>query len=170
VSSALVFRRATEADIPTLRTLAERIWCAYYPAIIGAAQVEYMLARMYAEEVIRREIAEGVVWELALLGEDAAGFLSVAHEPDGRAKLNKLYLLPELHGRGHGQALIERACAVARDLCASELWLQVNKNNARALRAYERAGFRRTGDAVFDIGGGFVMDDYLLARALAGGA
>lgn len=160
----IVFRRATAADVPLLRDLAERIWRAYYPAIIGVAQVEYMLGWMYSAETIERELGEGVVWEVATLDAEAVGFLSVT--PEAHAKLNKLYLLPELHGRGLGAAMIERACAVARELGASELFLQVNKRNERAIRAYERAGFHRVKEAVFDIGGGFVMDDYVLARTL----
>lgn len=158
------FRRANVADVPLLRDLAQRIWREYYPAIIGTEQVEYMLGRMYSPETIERELDEGVLWEVAMLDADAVGFLSVT--PGAHAKLNKLYLLPELHGRGYGAAMIEHACAVARDGGATALHLQVNKRNERALRAYERAGFRRVKEAVFDIGGGFVMDDYVLARAL----
>lgn len=164
----IAFRRAASADVPLLRDLAQRIWREYYPPIIGSEQVEYMLAKMYAAEQIERELRDGVVWELALLGGEAAGFLSVAIEPGRSAKLNKLYLLPDLHGRGFGAAMIERALSLARDAGAAELWLQVNKRNDRALRAYERTGFARVQEAVFDIGGGFVMDDYVLARALEG--
>jgi len=162
----IAFRRATAADVPLLRELAEKIWRDYYPAIIGVEQVEYMLGWMYAEETMTQELAEGVVWEIASLDAQPAGFLSVTSAADGHAKLNKLYLLPELHGLGLGRAMIERACEVARGLGASELFLQVNKRNERALRAYERANFRRVREAVFDIGGGFVMDDYVLARTL----
>jgi RimJ/RimL family protein N-acetyltransferase len=43
----------------------------------------------------------------------------------------------------------------------------VNKANVRAQRAYEQFGFRRIEDAVFDIGGGYVMDDYIMARRVA---
>lgn len=162
----IAFRRAVEDDVPTLRALAERIWWEYYPPLIGTAQVEYMLGRMYAEETIRHELHEGVVWELVLNEAEPIGFYAVTAVADGSAKLNKLYLLPELHGHGRGQAMIERACATARHLGARELLLQVNKGNERALRAYERNGFRRVQEAVFDIGGGFVMDDYVLSRTL----
>ncbi len=123
-----------------------------------------MLEKMYAEESIRRELAEGVHWELAVVDDAPAGFLSIMQEAGGRAKLNKLYLVPELHRRGLGQKLIGRACEVALDLGASELWLQVNKRNERAIQAYRRAGFRVEKEAVFDIGSGFVMDDFIMLR------
>jgi ribosomal protein S18 acetylase RimI-like enzyme len=165
-NDALTFRRADAADIPRLRTLAEEIWRAVYPPIIGAVQVEYMLARMYAAETIARELAAGVVWEIAELGGAAAGFLAVSLEEGARAKLHKLYLQPAWHGAGHGQGMIARAEALALALGARELFLQVNKQNTRALRAYERAGFRVEREAVFSIGSGFVMDDYILAKTL----
>jgi ribosomal protein S18 acetylase RimI-like enzyme len=158
------FRRAAEGDIPMLRQLAERIWRDYYPSIIGQAQVDYMLPRMYAKGVIRKEIAEGVVWELAFSRNDVVGFLSIGLDSSGRAKLHKLYLETSAHGRGFGQQLIDRAIEISRQLGATGIWLQVNKQNIRAIRAYERAGFHRESEAVFDIGGGFVMDDYIMAR------
>ena len=46
------------------------------------------------------------------------------------------------------------------------LILNVNRYNTGAVRAYERCGFviRESGD--FPIGNGFVMEDYIMARAL----
>lgn len=162
----LEFRRATEVDIPILRELADRIWRDYYPAVIGHAQVDYMLPRMYAEEVIRQEMAGGTVWELASAENAPIGFFSIGLDDTGRAKLHKLYLDTGAHGRGYGQQLINRAVDAARELGATGIWLQVNKQNTRAIRAYERAGFHLEREAVVDIGGGFVMDDFIMARVL----
>jgi hypothetical protein len=43
----------------------------------------------------------------------------------------------------------------------------VNKANARAIMAYKRNGFVITESVITDIGGGFVMDDYVMAKDLA---
>jgi ribosomal protein S18 acetylase RimI-like enzyme len=51
-------------------------------------------------------------------------------------------------------------------LGAPAVWLQVNKRNAGAIGAYRKAGFDIINEAVFEIGGGFVMDDYLMAKML----
>jgi diamine N-acetyltransferase len=163
----LSFRRATEADIPTLRSLADRIWRVSYEGMISTAQIDHMLARMYSPEAIANEMTSGVAWELAMENETPCGFLACKPEPESRrAKLEKLYLAPELQGRGFGQQMIARALAIGAELGAGVLWLQVNKYNERAQRAYERAGFHIEREAVFDIGGGFVMDDFLMARAI----
>jgi len=43
----------------------------------------------------------------------------------------------------------------------------VNKRNVRAIKAYQRNGFEIADSVVTDIGGGFVMDDYVMAKDLA---
>jgi ribosomal protein S18 acetylase RimI-like enzyme len=81
-------------------------------------------------------------------------------------KLHKLYLLPELHGRGLGSRLLEHCQDEARRQGARRLILAVNKRNARAIAAYRRNGFAVVESVVTDIGGGFVMDDYLMGKDL----
>lgn len=159
-------RSATLADIPALRTLAHRIWRECYPGIITTEQIEFMLEWMYSEKQIRGEMEQGVTWEVVEEGTVAIGFLSFQLEESRRVKLNKIYLLPEHQGRGHSRALLdhvsERACALG----GREVWMQVNKRNTRAIAAYQKAGFHIAKEAVFDIGHGFVMDDYLMVRSV----
>lgn len=165
--ASLAIRSASEAEIPALRALAERIWRVSYAEMITAAQIDYMLEWMYATETIAREMAEGVVWETACLDGEMVGFHSCTLDAtEKRLKLNKLYILPELQGSGLGQQLLERVHALATQRGARQVWLQVNKNNTRAFRAYERAGYVVERSAVFDIGGGFVMDDFIMTRSI----
>jgi len=163
----LAIRSASEVEIPALRALAEQIWRVSYAEMITPAQIDYMLEWMYAPETIAREMAEGVVWETAWLDSEMVGFHSCTLEAaEQRLKLNKLYLLPELQGSGLGQQLLKRVHALAAQRGARQVWLQVNKNNTRAIRAYERAGYVVERSAVFDIGGGFVMDDFIMTRTI----
>jgi len=162
----VTIRHATAADVPLLRDLAQRIWRKCYPGIITPEQIEFMLGWMYSEEEIRRQLTAGVPWEIVEQEGVAIGFLSYQTEPDGRVKISKLYVRPEHQRLGHGRRLLEYICAQARALGAAEVWLQVNKRNERAIGAYLKAGFHIAKEAVFDIGGGFVMDDYLMARGV----
>jgi ribosomal protein S18 acetylase RimI-like enzyme len=52
----------------------------------------------------------------------------------------------------------------ARELGCSAMMLAVNKNNRNAIAAYRKHGFHIDSSVVKDIGGGFVMDDYLMVR------
>ena len=137
--------------------------------MLPPSQIDYMLAWMYGAEKIAAEMAAGVRWELAEQADTAVGYLSVTLHDAETAELNKLYLLPGLQGRGHGQMMLRRADLIAREHGCGTLRLRVNKTNGRALRAYERAGFAIVDALVADIGGGFVMDDYVLARSLQTG-
>jgi ribosomal protein S18 acetylase RimI-like enzyme len=161
----MTIRVAVEADVPLLIDLAQRIWRACYPEIISHEQIEFMLGWMYSEDEIRRQIAAGVPWKIAELNGSAIGYLSYQREDDGRVKISKLYVLPEHQRRGYGQEMLTSIFEQARMLGAPAVWLQVNKRNAGAIGAYREAGFKIIDEAVFDIGGGFVMDDYLMARA-----
>jgi ribosomal protein S18 acetylase RimI-like enzyme len=159
--SNVTFARAAFADIPLLQKLAREIWRAHFPGIISVEQIDYMLDRMYATEVIDKEMRIGTCWELVWAGAETVGFLSYSYDPAAtRLKLHKLYVQVERHGQGLGRASLGHVMQVASALGAREVSLYVNKNNHKAIRVYERAGFTIAEAVTSEIGGGFVMDDY----------
>jgi len=159
---------ATVADIPIVAALAEVIWREHYPAIISHAQIDYMLARGYSAEALGAFVRGGGAG-LAILavGQAPAGFAAWyrADEP-ATTKLDKLYVLASARGAGGGRRLIEHVETAARADRSGALILNVNKHNAKAIAAYRACGFAIRDEVVADIGGGFVMDDYVMAKAL----
>lgn len=79
--------------------------------------------------------------------------------------VSKLYVHREARGQGTGRACLTFIERLARRKGLGLLWLTVNKANP-AVRAYEKAGFRIARPLVTDIGGGFVMDDYRMEKAV----
>jgi GNAT superfamily N-acetyltransferase len=160
---------ATETDLPAITDLAGVIWRSCYPGIISPAQIEFMLARMYSPATLRDELrSQGIHFYRLLAGGQLAGFAALGPtDTVGMMKLHKLYLLPAFHGCGLGSLLLQHAEAEARRLGARRLILSVNKRNARAIAAYQRNGFAVAEAVVTDIGGGFVMDDFVMAKSLA---
>lgn len=154
--------------MPAIASLAGRIWRACYPGIISDAQIDYMLARMYSLETLTDEIqSQGIRFECFFAGDTFIGFASFGPTNDRSVfKLHKLYLNPEWHGRGFGSRLLGHCENVAANLGARRLILNVNKNNTKAIQTYERNGFRIVESVVNDIGGGFVMDDFVMAKDL----
>jgi GNAT superfamily N-acetyltransferase len=162
--------RTAEANLPAVSELAGVIWCACYPVIITNEQIDYMLARMYSLDVLRDEIrSQGIRYDQLLVDGKLAGFASYgpASQPSVM-KLHKLYLLPELHGRGLGSYLLQRCEQEVRAAGARRLMLSVNKRNTKAIAAYQRNGFVIAESVVTDIGGGFVMDDYVMVKEFRG--
>lgn len=166
---SIEIRPATEVDLPIIRRLAAVIWHAHYPGIISAEQIDYMLQRMYSPETLQREFCElNIRFECLLADGTMAGF--AAHGPAESPvvrKLHKLYLHPDWQGQGLGSRLLQHCEGEARRLGATRMWLTVNKRNARAIAAYRRNGFTVQDAVVSDIGGGFVMDDLVMAKHLA---
>lgn len=157
-----------EADIPALVALARDTWFKHYPSIITTAQIEYMLAQRYSDDVIRAQLADpDVWWDKLLLGGELAAFAQYERsDPPGTLKVDKLYARHELRGQGLGSALLRHIEDEARAMGCSRLKLQVNKNNASAIGVYRKNGFAVVESAVFDIGNGFVMDDYVMVKEL----
>jgi len=157
-------------DVERLVALAREIWYAHYPAIIGTAQIEYMLGQRYNSDVVLAELRrDGVWWDKLMVAGGMAGFASYFLTGDpGEMKLDKLYVHPRHQRRGYGGMMIVRACAAARARGCSRLELAVNKNNRGAIAAYLKHGFSVVAGVVKDIGGGFVMDDYIMVRPVTG--
>ena len=158
------------ADVETLVALAREIWRAHYPSIIGTAQIEYMLAQRYDPQVVCGELGrDGIWWDKLMAAEEMAGFASyfLTGVP-GEMKLDKLYVHPRHQRRGYGGRMIARACEAARSRDCGRLVLAVNKGNRGAIDAYLKHGFRVAGAVVKDIGGGFVMDDYIMEKPVTG--
>ena len=87
-------------------------------------------------------------------------------EKDDEAELGFCLAVP-YWGRGIGRWLLDGMADRARAAGAASLWLRVNTGNVRAQQAYKAAGFACVRAICTDIGGGFVMDDYIYARRLA---
>lgn len=160
---------AADRDLPAIAELAGVIWRKHYPGIITPAQIEYMLEHGYSRLALRRFITEeGAGLDLARFDDRFAGFAAY-HRGDhaDELKLDKLYVHHDFHRQGVGRRLIEATEAAALAQHRATIILNVNKNNALAIRAYRRNGFAVREAVIVDIGGGFVMDDYIMVKQLS---
>jgi GNAT superfamily N-acetyltransferase len=159
-------RRMTADDIDAVNALAHVVWQATYSPLISQTQIDFMLADRYAPDRLREQLDDPQhAWWVAQQNQTWVGFAHAVRDETG-CKLDKLYVHPAHQRRGIGAALV---CAVedwARRQQIRRLWLQVNRGNTQAIRAYEKYGFRMIESRVFDIGHGFVMDDYVMERLL----
>ena len=149
--------------------IAREAWPPTYAGIIPEAQVPYMIGRMYSPETIRSDTAAGSPFFLVQADGADAGVCSFdlsKRGEGGSAELHKLYTLPAWWGRGMGEALLGEICRRLAAAGARSVWLRVNKRNERAQKAYRAAGFRRERGLCEDIGGGFVMDDWVYSKTL----
>ncbi len=160
-------RVESKEQISAVAALARETWTEHYVPIIGAAQVAYMLDRFQSAEAIARQMEEeGYEYYLAR----GAGYCALV--PDRAKKsvlLSKIYVREARRGTGLGRAMVAFAVDRGVELGCGELWLTVNIHNESSIAFYERMGFRKTNRLVTDIGGGYVMDDWRMARGIEQG-
>jgi ribosomal protein S18 acetylase RimI-like enzyme len=156
----------TTAEVDAVSALARTVWQATYPALISQAQIDAMLADRYAPQRIREQLNDPRhAWRVAKQGPALIGFGHALLDEKG-GKLDKLYVHPDQQRHGIGAALMRTIEDWARSQQVRRLWLQVNRGNTQAIRAYEKYGFKIVESRVFDIGDGFVMDDHVMEKHL----
>ncbi|MGZ5188027.1 MAG: GNAT family N-acetyltransferase [Kaistella sp.] len=155
--------KATETDIPLIRELAEISWNSAYADILSRNQIDYMLSQMYsADEILVQLQNPDYHYYLIFDDNNAVGFMGYEHHYDPKTtKLHRIYLIDEAKGKGSGKAALSFLKKQVFEQGDNRIILNVNKEN-KARYVYESQGFSIYKEDVFDIGNGFVMDDYLM--------
>lgn len=158
---------STPDEITAVEHLAQEIWPQHFTPIIGASQVEYMLEKFQSAEAILSQINSGCEYYLVTVDNEMAGYAGLVPDIDAkRLMLSKIYVKRSARGKGVGQSIldfVERKCK-AEGLSA--LWLTVNRFNNGPISWYEDRGFVTIDEVKKDIGGGFIMDDYVMEREI----
>ena len=159
---------ANAEEAEAIEAMALRIWSVCYAQLLSAEQIEYMLGWMYSPTRIREEMRDQIAeYHWLRLGGESVGFAAFGPgEDSGEVCLHKLYVLPEQQGQGIGSAALMALEKSAKVGGAEKISLRVNRDNVAAIRAYEKNGFQRSAEVCSDIGGGFVMDDYVMLKKL----
>ncbi len=159
----------TETEIEDLAQTAGTIWREYWPALIGEAQTEYMIEQFQSLGAIKRDMENAAYeyWFIEVTSDDGVtrrvGYTGGHNEPEtNRFFISKIYLYASERGHGFASATIrfyEKLCR-ARGFHAA--YLTVNKHNELGIRAYTGKGFKTIESVETDIGGGFIMDDFIM--------
>jgi ribosomal protein S18 acetylase RimI-like enzyme len=116
---------------------------------------------------LEKQMDNGQVFELLFEDTNAIGF--VAYELNCNfenfsqtlTKIHKIYMLPEMQGKGFGKFMIDEIVRIAKSNNQKGVFLNVNKYN-KAKIFYQKLGFVISKEEVIDIGNGYVMDDYVM--------
>lgn len=117
-------------DLGRLADLWVASWQAAMPGIDFTVRRDWFLAYLSDIE------AQGGETICAFAGKHPLGFILLDCE---RGVLEQIAIWPALFGTGIGTLLLDEA----KRRCPSGLSLEVNADNARALRFYEKSGFER---------------------------
>lgn len=168
-------RYATASDAALLADLGARAFREAFadnPLNAPHDMAAYM-AEAFGPEVQARELNDpNAIFLIAEIGNEAVGYaklLAGSREEGVTAarpiELVRLYALQAWVGRGIGAALMQRCLTEAQNRGHDVMWLGVWEYNYRAQKFYEKFGFVRCGEHVFQLGQD-AQTDWLMQRGL----
>jgi ribosomal protein S18 acetylase RimI-like enzyme len=161
-NSAVYLEKTDTSSVPLISKLAHTVWHQHYPSIIGTDQINYMLELMYSDASLKEQMTvKGNDFYLIKSDGKDIGFISVSKikEVEGGFFIHKFYIDQTLAGKGTGTKVHNE---LVKLLKPSLMRLTVNRQNYKSINFYFKNGFKIESVADFDIGNGFVMDDFVM--------
>lgn len=156
---------AGDSQIREIAALADIIWHEHFTPIIGKDQVEYMVEKFQSYPALKGQIADGYEYYQLYFDGEFCGYCGI-HPEDGRLFLSKLYLKKDARGKHLATHAFEFLKKLCQERGLESIWLTCNKYNANTLAVYRHLGFQTTDTQEADIGGGYIMDDYIMEYRL----
>lgn len=168
-------RKATADDAGALAALAAVTFPLACPPSASPDDIAAHLANTLSERHFQDYLADP---DTTILVIDVGGLRGYsllvnrpAEDPDvvsalgimPSVELSKCYVHPEHHGLGAAAELMHASLRAAAEAGGRGVWLGVNSQNARAIRFYEKSGFRKVGTKSFRLGSA-VEHDFVLER------
>lgn len=169
----VAFKPIAPEEVELLRNVAFASFMAAYKGQIPDVLMHEYLESTHSIEVLSQELrTEDTFYFFVLNKGRAAGFLMLEHprthprlDLEPAVFIHRIYLLPEYWHQGLGTAMMAFCEAFARDRGAGWLWLQVWRENQRALKFYKKWGFEQFSTIDFILGN-VVHDDLLLRKSI----
>jgi len=155
----------SDKELLEIERLASAIWHEHYTPIIGKEQVVYMLEKFQSFKAMKEQIFDGYEYYSMTENNELIGYLGIQPR-ENSLFLSKIYFTKSMRGKGLARIALGFLAERAKQLKCTAIELTVNKYNSGTIAAYEKMGFEKVRPAVFDIGGGYIMDDYIMKKSL----
>jgi ribosomal protein S18 acetylase RimI-like enzyme len=153
-------RYANEHDSALLAELGRQ---TFYDAFIEHNTPEDMakyLSEHYSAEIQMSEIKDpSTIFLIAEVNDLPVGYAKLKGESNGNGvsgtnpiELQRIYSVQEYIGKGVGGELMKQSIKEAKERGFDCLWLGVWEKNERAIKFYEKWGFKQVGNHVFILG------------------
>lgn len=172
---SIQIRNAQAQDAASVAKLGAHVFALTFGHSVAPHELQAYLDESYSPEATEKDIS------------DPSKTMLVATDPDGRilgfalltrgstepciehipntVELQRIYVDPEFHGNGVGKILAMRLEDLAREEGFVVMWLGVWEENVKAMKVYEKMGYKQVGDHDFVIGG-VVQTDHIMIKTL----
>jgi len=151
------FLRLTPADAEMLATMGGASLIQSHGHSAAAAVMQAYVSKSFSVEACRTELAdEANIFHAVFYNNEPAGYFKIvfgvphpAVDAQPVTKLERLYLLDQFFGLKLGQGLMQKAIELSKAAGDKGMWLNVWKENGRAIRFYQKQGFEAVGESLF---------------------
>lgn len=143
--------QGTQKDCKLISDLASETFLNTYSKINpeNSELLRAYVLKNFHEEKISQEMGRiGVAFLLMKEGDHILGYAKTIKDKES-LEIEKLYMIEGVMGQGLGLIFFEHILAQAKHEKITKIWLGVYDQNHRAIRFYERLGFKKTGDRSF---------------------
>lgn len=144
----------TKRDFETLYNFMQPIWEETYGDILSKEQIFFLLDKYFSPDGLRHYRALGYQYYKI----DKIGVL-VTVEKNDSIYIDKLYLPPKAREKQYPTFVFNELLKHGKDLT-----LNVNQNNARAVRCYLKNGFCIEETIEIPLGNGMTNCDYVMRK------
>ncbi len=125
----LIFKQATQADIPVIFQESKALVDAYE----DTASIDYDAVMAWMEKKIKKCIGQ---YQAVYCAEEKVGYFRLSQQENG-TELDDFYILPAYRNQGIGREVLRYCMKAAR----KPVYLYVFTGNTGAIRLYQSMGF-----------------------------
>ncbi|MBW2409092.1 MAG: GNAT family N-acetyltransferase, partial [Deltaproteobacteria bacterium] len=160
VIQKLTIRRASHRDADLIAELGMRTFKASFRADNRPEDMEQYLSLNFSKAHIEAQLADPEsIFFLACENGREIGYvmLRTGETPDSvpgtkPVELVRIYIEEIIIGKGYGSAIMQSCLEAAKRVGHRTIWLGVWEKNLRAIRFYEKWGFKKVGTQKFVLG------------------
>ncbi len=156
----IAIRKITVNDLNELQSIGKLTFAETFSSGNSEENMKVYLENGFSTEKLTTELSDpNAEFYFAELDGETIGYLKVnvgqsqTEIKDHNAlEIERIYVLKEFHGKKVGQILYNKAIALAKEKNVDYVWLGVWEENPRAIRFYEKNGFKAFDKHVFKLG------------------
>ncbi|WP_456461596.1 GNAT family N-acetyltransferase [Reichenbachiella sp.] len=153
-------RKINIQDIEKLKEIGKLTFAETFSSENSEENMKEYLKNGFSTEKLTEELTDqNAEFYFAELDGKTIGYLKVnvgqsqTEIKDKNAlEIERIYVLKEFHGKKVGQILYDKAIELAKEKNVEYVWLGVWEQNPRAIRFYEKNGFKAFDKHVFKLG------------------
>ena len=173
--SSFIIRDARPEDAPRLAELGTLIFRITYGHAVEPGQLQAYFNEFYSVDAFGADITDPSKDMVVASGSEIGNVVGFALLTAGTSdpclehvrnaiELQRIYCHPDIHGRGVGKLLADRVEGLARGRGFDHMWVGVWEENAKAIKIYEKWGYKRIGEHNFKLGEVIHLDHIMLKQ------